>query len=1126
MASVNETGPEPDNPFINNSIGLSAALVSFSLVGGVCFVVFCVVRTFFEHIYSPRRALRKGRPPRLPTSFVGWIGPVWTVGETFLLRTVGLDGVMTQYLRFLKTSSIMFLILSLFGLGVIMPTNYGSNAPKIVSPPPSGLATNESFPWAVRPREPEMELWDEKAFLKLLTIENVPYNSSYLRVHLLFTWLFSFLAYACLIAFYRAHVNLKYRYTSSVLKRTSLSKIEYRSIMLFNLPRDLQQEVDLAAYFNDLEIGRVENVVVCRQWFKLREAIRKRMYYLQALERLFADCVRNSSIKNSPNASTTNTSSQRIPDSSTTLDLESSVDGDHGQDESDATVPLLSASDHRLSLSDVTDPGLREMLSRINNMKPSMRPRHRTGFLGILGELVDSANYYAEKYQQWDCIVQELRLVPENSPCTAVAFVTFESPQSAVIASQIMITKRPYACVAKMAPEPRDIFWPNLSSRTATATLKLFRSIFMNSISFFIFFSSIMLAAFSSVVPSWKELPFLKDLFDELSDTVKDYLSQVVPVVMFTAWTSSLPFLLIVICQLQGLEAESWIEQAVFSKYYTYQVLNLLLYIAGLTLWRQFLGHNPISSAPLDVIGNFMPKASSPIMCYVIIQAFAIAPAQLLHVGPLILTWLQRNSPWSRNSPRDTSDAYFPSLLTSLNYGISYTIPAVIWVIGLTYSCIAPLILPFCSCFFLLSYFIHKYILLYIHVPKYETGGMHVPIVVARLMGGITIFQVTMMGVLAIKYGGSWDTPGQPGEWSNYAQMVIGVAPLLVINFFMYWWFRNGYEKLVTNMPMEVLGKVLREVRVSGAVETAASEFLAGTGGAGPSHRRRHDTTQTPRSKRSRVFGTNSRPSSPLVEHSVNAAETLGTGTQRRTSSNSIVESYRSPPSLKSGHGNLHRRASERIEAIMSIVSENPDAAAPVFDDETSIVLAPTAARRESTISLSMDAHLDGADEEDEDLGSAPSPHLEPPSTQVPGILDAPFASGAIPKGDEQQLLLGEDEARTDGAAATTARVLESAKEDLQNYTYIHPALIGRLPVAWLDLWIQPEALTVARAQQAVTQKNLVKQIIYVQRAGAADISGEAGELQMELPSRQEENISVLASVVEGFMGWANMQMN
>ncbi|KAJ3388155.1 hypothetical protein HDU84_000235 [Entophlyctis sp. JEL0112] len=1103
------------NPYLSNAIGLRAAFTSFALVGILCTAAFCTVRTWFAHIYSPRRALDRGRPPKLPPGMFAWAPAVWSVKESFILRTVGLDGVMVTA------------TLPVLGLGVVMPTNYFSADPAHVVP-------NKTAPF------------DELAALKALTIENVPYNSPYLRVHLLFTWLFSLFAYACLIAFYRTHVNLKHHYASNILKRTSLSKIEYRSIVLFNLPPDLQEEVDLASYFEGLELGHVESVVVCRQWYKLREAVRLRMYYLQQIERLYAACMRNGWLKNA----------------SSLANHDVDEDGVYSADAD--TAPLLDR--RRMSLSSITDAGIREIAARFNSMRPAKRPVHHTGFLGVFGKRVDSADFYIEKYLEADALVQELRLVPEDSPCTSVAFVTFDSPQSAVLASQIRIQKRPFACIAKMAPEPRDIYWPNLSSRAASASIKLFRNLLMNTISILIFLSSILWVAFSSVLPNWTKLPVLQVIFEQLSDGVKDFLQQVVPVKVKV----DLPPLL-VICQLQGFETVSWIEQAVFSKYYTHQIFNILLYIAGLTIWRQLLDPSTSDKTPLDIVGDLMPKSSSQIIAYVLIHAFALAPAQLLHVGPLCYTWMVRTSPWSHHSPRDTSDAYFPSLLTSLNYGMSFTVPAVIWVVGLTYSCIAPLILPFCTCYFGIAYFVNKYILLYIHVPKYETGGMHVPMVVTRLLCGMAIFQVTMMGVLAIKYGGSWNEPGKPGEWSNYAQMVIGVLPLLFVDVLLYWWFQNGYEKLVTNLPMEVLGKIMREFRnTEMPADAEATSPSSPRGGAKP--------------KRSRVFGATHgahTPAavSPAQAQSTLAAESLAAPSER-TAIEGVVGGSRFPGgvgSYKSDASSLMRRASQRrIEQIMSIVSDDPEVT-PLFDDPpagangtavgspSSQYLRPgsNAATSTGAQAAAPLAAADGANEMSEStstrlsIGGGPAidanPHIEPPTTRVPGILDAPFVSGAIPKGDEQRILLGGSgmrqppprrsgggggggggrprlESIDEAASVVGANGTDDSAddgEDLQNFTYIHPAQIGRLPVAWLPASQQPPVLAAARRAQTGNQRTLVRRIIGMQRAGVAVHNIGDGEADDGAAAGRGGVVSMfsLRPLIDGIMGWAYMSM-
>ena len=211
------------------------------------------------------------------------------------------------------------------------------------------------------------------------------------------------------------------------------------------------------------------------------------------------------------------------------------------------------------------------------------------------------------------------------------------------------------------------------------------------------------------------------------------------------------------------------------------------------------------------------------------LQALVVLPAQLLLAGPLILTWLYRHAPWSYAfTPRSVSTAYHPTNLTTLSYGITYAISLLIFVIGLTYSCIAPLILPFCALYFGIATGIFKYLLLYVHAARFETGGKFAPMATRRGIVGVALMQVTMMAVLAIKYGGSSnggetrirtknagvstaDVEPSVGGWSNYAQMVIGVVPLLICTAALVFWMNSGYDHLVEHMPMELIGKLVKK---------------------------------------------------------------------------------------------------------------------------------------------------------------------------------------------------------------------------------------------------------------------------------------------------------------------------
>ncbi|KAJ3333288.1 hypothetical protein HDU76_009775 [Blyttiomyces sp. JEL0837] len=1032
--------------------------------------------TVFKEIYSPRRRLKSGRPPRLGKSFMSWFKVVWDIKEPFIMTTVGLDAVML--LRFLKISTIMFSLLSFLGVLVLVPINY----------------------FAYRPVYDSKNPYNEIAALRELTIENVPDNSPWLRVHLLFTWIFTFIA---------------------------LNAVWQRSKCLFHLER----------VYTEVKEGRDGNR-------RLGSAV--------------------------PGLATLND----------TLARSFSFDAQHHDEtNTSSTTPLQR---RRFSVSESSDVSLFEIMTYLNAVDPRLRPRHRVGFLGLFGESVDSAEYYAKQYKEWDSKVHLLRRFPENSPPTSVALVTFDSPKTALIASQIVLHRRPFACMAKMAPEPRDIYWPNLSSRSAD-------------------------------VSNLERYPIWKQLFDQLGEGVQKFVEQVIPISLFAGWTSCLPAILILLSQMQGLEAQSWIEMSVFSKYFFFLTFNVLLFVVGQTIWASLKIENVSVEQVLKVIGNSMPKSSSSMIGYVMIQALAILPGQLLLIGPILLTWIFRLSPWSRTSPRDRSDAYYPSLLTSINYGIAYTVPVVVWVVGLTYAAIAPLILPFCALFFAVAYFIFKYQLLYVHVPKYETGGMLTPIVARRMLIGIIIFQFTMMAVLAIKYGASGvPNPGNGGGgrgggnskidvdlnstfsrgefsgWSAYVQMIVGVIPLPFITMALSLWFSQGYDRLVTNTPMEVVGKVVKELKKNGVdgdrVESRGRNLMNGEKGgreldsvgdgsdAGSSTggRWKKKSGWAKRFKKRLGFGREEVESesggasggSAVARESTVSSLGFGHGEemvshhlQRQDSTSGAGAAAITAEDGHAGHGQgsmQHQQSGFSVrwsdsffgadgasvfnESILdgSISEDEHDSHREDIERWLFHDGAATSTHEETALLSGSGQHRRDDDEisEGEDIHFPSTKTLEPPSTNVPGILDAPYGSAILPEGDEDEYM---------ETATSTGNDDPFKTPDLQVYTYIHPALIGRLPVAWLPSGSSPSGrLREAREEQVRNQRTLFRRFVGMQRAGVVEGHGGDGAVGLE-----DENdvgaagagkggafgavtgaLNSVRSFFDGMASWAHLQMS
>ncbi|KAJ3156813.1 hypothetical protein HDU86_003579 [Geranomyces michiganensis] len=1204
---------DKDEESLKVKAGIIVPLATFFSVGLLCIFVFCIVRGFFKDIYAPRRSLAGGRPPKLPKGFLAWVPALLRMPEPLLVTQVGLDGV--ALLRFFKMGAQMFAVLSFFGLSMIAPVNYYANPPRYHN------STGILY---------------EDILIPALTVENVPRRSRSLWVHLFFTWFFSFVAYAYLIAFYRGLVDLKTNYVEHVLRRTHMSKIEMRSIIVFGIPRELRHEVDLASYFEGLGIGNVENVVLCRKWSHLRKAVQKRALYLTKLEKTYADVMRNllrrrrrqsgrrasllpihrgdssssgavaengqpPSISFDPHLGiglTGGGSQHHARSGSRDSDDAARADASGEYDDLDqASRPLLSVPRRFSTSSGTGDGSLFELMSRLDAVDPRHRPKHRTGFMGLRGPLVDSADYYADKFQEWDRKVARMRKDPESSAATSAGFVTFESPESAILASQVLIHRRPFACMARLAPEPRDVFWVNLSSKVADSYIKVFRSVAVAATLFLLVFFSTLVVSFVTALISLDTFPALKTFLSHLGQGWLQFIQGVIPAVVTAAWTSSLPSVLILLAQAQGLEAQSWIDASVLSKYFFYQIWNILfVQTVAHQLWES--RYDIIRSGPgeiVDALGLLIPRAASVQINYVMLQATAVYPAQLLLVGPLIITWLTRFLSLRRATPREVSDAYYPSVLTSINYGIAYPVPILVFCVGLTYAPVAPLILPFCAFFFGIAWFVYKYLLLYVNIPRYETGGKHAPMAVRRCLAGIFIMQLSMMGVLALKAGtGLVGNPGHGGgdndddddmlfgnsnagsflfsdkkqlHWSGYVQMVVGVGPLLVITGLMYWWFKHGFEKLITHVPLDIVGSVAREFASRRAAEERSGGagrgdgvMGKGAGGAGVSGGERVVVGEVETGKE--LAPVSSKTRRPRAESGGGGAGAAGGGTPSSTA----------PPvskrvSIRATRGRVRKastatadsrsfdmtpveEAEHQLEAPSSATARNirnasasPSRGTPIASSSSSTPFSPAGSdgRYYGSISSSPQRFGDGIDagrpdsiraddyyfqsymedveriggsnvgagtghdsqarqHDDDDYADenqalleiedpddredteAQTLHLEPPMTRVPGVLDAPFitASAIVPAGDE-----GDQQDMYISSPSTG-----SNDDDLQMHTYVHPALIGRLPIPWVPGEVQPRRCREAREEMSRGQRGLYGRIVGRQRVGVSALGG------------------------------------
>jgi len=88
---------------------------------------------------------------------------------------------------------------------------------------------------------------------------------------------------------------------------------------------------------------------------------------------------------------------------------------------------------------------------------------------------------------------------------------------------------------------------------------------------------------------------------------------------------------------------------------------------------------------------------------------------------------------------------------TAFDYPLFYNVLLFFFTVGLIYSVIAPLVLPFTMLYFLLATMVFKYLLMYVFVTAVETGGQIWRLLFNRLLVSTVLFQVIMIGVLNLK---------------------------------------------------------------------------------------------------------------------------------------------------------------------------------------------------------------------------------------------------------------------------------------------------------------------------------------------------------------------------------------
>lgn len=345
--------------------------------------------------------------------------------------------------------------------------------------------------------------------------------TNFLWMYVVFVYLFTGIALYLIVTETKKIIRIRQEYLGNQ------SSITDRTIRLSGIPSELRSEDKIKTTIEKLEIGKVESVMLCRDWKELDDLVDKRMSVLRKLEEAWTVHLGHKlgSKNRKYRYSQSSQSARRVGGD----DEESRLLEDGGDDQNH-----VSSYAHD-------------------------RPRIRIwyGFLSLQNRRVDAIDYYEEKLRKLDEQVKAAR--KKDYTPMPVAFVTLDSIAACVssirsyatdladvmqqMAVQATMDPEPMQLLAKPAPAPSDVIWQN------TYLSRSQRMIWSWSITVVIIFLTVFWSLLLAPLAGLLSLSSIREVWPQLADVLQSHaltatlVQSLLPTLIISLLNVAVPYL-------------------------------------------------------------------------------------------------------------------------------------------------------------------------------------------------------------------------------------------------------------------------------------------------------------------------------------------------------------------------------------------------------------------------------------------------------------------------------------------------------------------------------------------------------------------------------------------------------
>ncbi|KAJ2899150.1 hypothetical protein GGI21_004821, partial [Coemansia aciculifera] len=507
-------------------------------------------------------------------------------------------------------------------------------------------------------------------YLFNLTLETTqPKQKWNLLPHIFFAYVFSGLAYYHISKFSSRWASLRWHFLMQ-----SRHALVSRTVMLTGVPRHLARSPRELEWFwgPGLQLGKVEKVRVCPFNTRLTSSARARAKYLVKLEHAYMQLLGNPCKH-----------AEYDPERLRVLAMD----------------PRESARGEERALLDEWAKPSRQRRAKAEKMpsdpeeekaESAKRPRiwvRASGRAWPLWERVDAIDYWRTKFLDADSGFRQLRDTLDRNlddqGRSTTAFVTFEDAASAHMVTQLSCYPNPGFMKARLAPEPRGVYWPNvwISSRRKLAGFLL------KWVCIFVIwaFWSVPVILFSSLLTPASLGKIFPSLLSSDRSLLRSFLSSTVPSVFLLLFLNMLPWILKQVHFVTGVRTKPDIDYSVMTKMWAFLVFNVIL-VFGFSgaFWDLILN---VVNSPGTVMQNLaskIPRVGTFFTGYILVLGVGYQPFKLLQLRPVV--W-HIGRQWLCSTPRDYARLVSP---VYIDWYSVYPYPLLVFGIAMMYSTFSP----------------------------------------------------------------------------------------------------------------------------------------------------------------------------------------------------------------------------------------------------------------------------------------------------------------------------------------------------------------------------------------------------------------------------------------------------